>query len=103
MNKSFETWVVAHKDTCFRYWVHKIMFTPYEEDLKDELQSCLECDECNYGYIIEYTILPDNDILIGFSESKEGDYISYYKLSVIDIAISNTDNDELNDKNNNLS
>ena len=95
---NFELWLEAHKDTCFRYWVHKIMFTPYEETEKFEDQSCYENDECNNGYIVDYTVLPDNDILIGFSENKDSGYISYYKLSVIDLAISDTDNDELNDK-----
>lgn len=92
---NFKEWAEAHKDTCFRYWVHKMMFTPYEEAEKFEDQSCNECDEANCGYIVDYTILPDNDVLIGFSlEDKSGDYISYYKLSTIDLALSKSDNEE---------
>lgn len=94
MNHSFEAWVEAHKNTCFRYWVHKIMFTPYEEDLKDEFQCCTDLEDASYGYIVDYTILPDNDILVGLSEDKEGGYISYYKLSALDLAVSDTDQDE---------
>jgi hypothetical protein len=94
MNNSFEAWLEIHRNDYFRYWVHKIMFTPYEEELKDELQSCYDCDDCNYGYIVEYSILPDNDILLGLSESRNGDYINYYKLSAIDLALSDTDNKE---------
>lgn len=95
MSHSFETWVEAHKDDCFRYWVHKVMFTTYEEAEKFSDQSCNECVEASYGYIMEYIVLPDNDILIGFSlEDKSGDYISYYKLSAIDLALSKSDNKE---------
>lgn len=91
MNKSFGAWAESHKDDCFRYWVHKIMFTPYEEAEKFEDQSCLEDITCSFGYIVDYTVLPDNDILIGFSENKDGGYISYYKLSNIDLAIDKKD------------
>jgi len=94
MNNSFETWVSEHKDISFRYWIHKTMFTPYEEDLKDKDQICTECDECSYGYIVDYTVLPNNDVLIGFSESKEADYIAYYKLSDIDINYCKSDNED---------
>ena len=92
MEKCFEMWVEAHKDMSFRYWVHKIMFAPYEQEEKFEDQSCLDSKECSYGYIVDYTILPDNDILIGLSESKEGNYISYYKLSALDLACCDSDN-----------
>ena len=91
---SFETWVEAHKDVSFRYWVHKIMFTPYEQEEKFEDQCCTESDTCEYGYIVEYTVLPDNDVLIGFSEVKNSGYVSYHKLSTIELAHSNKDNEE---------
>lgn len=89
---SFEEWVEAHKDISFRYWVRKTMFTPYEVAEKFEDQGYTESETCEYGYIVEYIVLPDNDILLGLSESKEADYISYYKLSAIDLAYSDTDN-----------
>ena len=94
MNHSFETWVEAHKDISFRYWVHKKLFTPYEEEQKFEDQCLCESDECSYEYIVDYAILPDNDILLGLSEDKEAGYISYYKLSAIDLALSKKDNEE---------
>ena len=91
---NFESWIEDHKDNCFRYWVYKKMFTPYEVAQKFEDQCCTENDECSYGYIVDYTTLPDNDILIGFSEVKDSGYISYHKLSTIELAHSNKDNEE---------
>ena len=90
----FDKWLEVHKDDCFRYWVHKIMFTPYEIEQKFEDESCFEDDTCSYGYIVDHVVLPDNDIMIGLSESKDGKYISYYKLSAIDLALSSSDNEE---------
>ena len=94
MDNSFVTWIEKHKNISFRYWVHKKMFTPYEVDLKDENQSCTDSEECNYGYITDYTILPNNDVMIGFSEDKVADYIAYYKLSEIEINYCKSDNEE---------
>lgn len=90
---TFKEWIELHKDDCFRYWVHKIMFTPYEIEQKFSDQSCFEDETCSYGYIIETITLPDNDILLGLSEDKDG-YISYYKLSNIDLALCKSDNEE---------
>lgn len=88
----FKEWLEVHKDDCFRYWVHKVMFTPYEVEEKFEDQSCSEDTEASFGYIVEHVVLPDNDILLGLSESKDGAYIRYYKLSAIDLELSENDN-----------
>ena len=90
----FNEWLEVHKDDCFRYWVHKVMFTPYEIEEKFEDQSCFEDETCSFGYIVDHVVLPDNDILLGLSESKDDGYISYYKLSAIDLALSKNDNEE---------
>lgn len=90
----FKEWLEVHKDDCFRYWVHKMGFTPYEIEEKFSDQSWLEDDECSYGYIVDYVVLPDNDILLGLSEDKDGGYISYYKLSAIDLALCEKDNED---------
>ena len=90
----FKEWLEVHKDDCFRYWVHKIMFTPYEVEEKFEDQSCFEDDICSYGYIVEHVILPDNDILLGLREDKEYGYTTYKKLSEIDLALSESDNED---------
>ena len=90
----FKEWLELHKNDCFRYWVHKMGFTPYELEQKFQDQSWLENDECMYGYIVDHVVLPDNDVMIGLSESKDGGYISYYKLSAIDLALSDFDEEE---------
>ena len=78
---------------CFRYWIKKRMWTPYEMDKKDPNQSDLENEECYYGYFVECVNL-GYDWLIGITEdSPEPDYIQYYKLSEIDFAYSVKDQD----------
>ena len=91
---TFDKFVEEHKDDSFRYWVHKKIWTPYEQDLKDEYQCLTECETAMYGYIVESVELPDGDILLGLSEDKDGRYKSYYKLSDIDLALSDKDNEE---------
>ena len=91
--KTFDKFVEEHKDESFRYWVHKRMFTPYEQEQKFEDESTLENIECSFGYIVEAVELPNGDILLGLSEDKDGRYKSYYKLSDIDLALSSKDNE----------
>ena len=90
----FKEWLEVHKDDYFRYWAHKMGFTPYELEQKFQDQSWLENDECMYGYIVDHVVLPDNDVMIGLSENKDDEYISYYKLSAVDLALSKEDNEE---------
>lgn len=78
---------------CFRYWIRKRMWTPYEMELKAKDQSDLENEECYYGYFVDCVNL-GYDWLIGITEdSSEPDYIQYYKLSEIDFAYSVKDQD----------
>lgn len=91
---TFKEWIELHKDDAFRYWVHKIMFTPYEIEEKFTDQCCYEDDTCSFGYIVETTILPDDDVLLGLSEDKDGKYVSYYKLSAIDLVLCKSDNEK---------
>ena len=87
-----KNFVKKNKNTVFRYWLRKRMWTPYEMELKDRYQSDLEEEEASYGYLVEAIDL-GHDWLIGISEDKKFDYISYYRLSEVDLAISNTDQD----------
>lgn len=82
--------VEKNKDTVFRYWLRKRMWTPYEMELKDKYQSGLEDDEAEYGYLFEAVNL-GYDWLIGISEDKKFNYISYYRLSELELAISIND------------
>ena len=87
-----KNFVEKNKDTIFRYWLRKRMWTPYEMELKDPCQADTEMEECSYGYLVEAVDL-GHDWLIGISEDKKFDYISYYRLSELDLAISDTDQD----------
>ena len=87
-----KNFIEKNKNTVFRYWLRKRMWTPYEMELKDKYQTDLEDDEASYGYIVEAINL-GYDWLIGISEEKEANYISYYKLSEVDFAISDMDQD----------
>lgn len=85
--------IEQNRGKCFRYWIRKRMWTPYEMELKDKYQSDLEDEEAEYGYLVEAVDL-GHDWLIGISEDKKFDYISYYKLSEIEFAYSESDQDE---------
>ena len=87
-----KNFVKKNKNTVFRYWLRKRMWTPYEMELKDRYQSDLVEEEASYGYLVEAIDL-GHDWLIGISEDKKFDYISYYRLSEVDLAISDTDQD----------
>lgn len=89
MDKFFE----KYKGKYIRYWIHKIRWTPYELDCKDPNQSTLESEECNFGYITEVYNL-GYDWLIGISEEINSDYISFYKLSELDIAYTGFDQED---------
>ena len=74
------------------------MWTPYEMELKDPCQSDLNDEKCSFGYLIEAINLV-YDWLICISEYSENfdfdniDYISYYKLSELDLAVCKSDQD----------
>lgn len=86
--------IEKNKGKCFRYWIRKRMWTPYEMDKKDPDQTDLEFLECSYGYFVEGIDL-GYDWLIGITEdSPEPDYVHYYKLSEIEFAYSESDQDE---------
>ena len=79
----------------FRYWLRKVNYTPYEWDKKFPDQSYLENDECSYGYIVDVIDL-GYDYLLGITEdSKEKDYVSFHRLSEIDLAYSESDQEEV--------
>lgn len=92
-------------DTVFRLWEYKRLFTPYEQTRLYEDQSVLENDECFYVRIKDTINLPDGDILLATYSVEGGDdsddYITYYKLSNVALAKSETDMEEDNAPNNN--
>ena len=86
--------IERNKGKRFRYWIRKRMWTPYEMELKDKYQSDLEDEEAEYGYLVEAVDL-GYDWLIGITEDNpEPDHVHYYKLSEIEFAYSESDQDE---------
>ena len=82
-------------DTIWRYWIIKKKFTPYEEKVSSADTSIYEDVEATYAAIDSVTTLPDGDILIGFYEPQaKKKYVTYYKLSEIDLARAESDMEE---------
>ena len=89
-----KNFIKKHKNEIFRYWLRKRMWTPYEMELKDPEQTEYEMLECDYGYLVEAIDL-GYDWLIGISGELDKSYISYYKLSELELALCQNDqNDE---------
>jgi hypothetical protein len=88
-----QEFIKKHKNTVFRYWERKRMWTPYDIEIKDPYQQEYGEVECFYGYIVEAVDL-GYDWLVGFSENPEGDYIQYYMLKDIAFAYSDIDQEE---------
>lgn len=89
MDKFFE----KYKGKYIRYWIHKTIWTPYEMNCKDPNQSALESEECNFGYITEIYNL-GYDWLVGISEDPDINYTTFYKLSELDIAYTESDQED---------
>ena len=87
----------AHDGHIFRFWVYKKMFTPYEQDKKFSDESIYENEYCSYGRIVEVSPLPDGDILLAFQiddnyeNNNDIDYVTYHKLSEIQLDWSKQD------------
>ena len=79
-----------HRNDVFRYWIRRRMWTPYEMEQKDPYQAEYGDEECSFGYIVEAVDL-GYDWLIGISESQDATYIEYFKLSGIELAFSDSD------------
>ena len=56
-----------NRNTLFRYWHRKRMWTPYDMEVKDPYQMDYLDDECSYGYIVEVVDL-GYDWLIGVAD-----------------------------------
>ena len=82
--------IKRNKNTVFRYWERRTMWTPYEMEIKDPDQAEYGDIECSHGYIVAAIDL-GYDWLLGFSDSLSADYIEYRKLSNIELAYSDTD------------
>lgn len=88
----------AHDGHIFRYWIYKKMFTPYEQEEKFIDETIYEDEHCSFGRIIEVSPLPDGDVLLAFQVdtnyeegNKDIDYVTYHKLSEIQLDWSKQD------------
>ena len=79
-----------HKNTLFRYWLRKRMWTPYDMERKYPDQLEYGDKECSYGYIVEVIDL-SYDWLIGISDEPNGEYIEYHKFNDLELAYCKTD------------
>lgn len=83
------------ENTIFRLWQLKRMFTPFEQDIKDEYQSIYEEEVCKKVIILDAIDLPDGDVLLAVHDIEQcHNYIEYYKLSNVDLARSNLDKED---------
>ena len=91
---NLETFIGKNEGKLFRYWLVKRNYTPYEWEKKDDCQSELIDDECSYGYFVDCINL-GYDHLIGITEdSRDNGYVSYHKLSLLDFAYCEKDQEE---------
>ena len=74
------------------------MWTPYEMELKDPIQSDLYEDECNYGYFTDCFDLGNGDWLMEITSTnwQTPNFTSkyYYRLSKLDIQYISKDQEE---------
>lgn len=83
------------ENTIFRLWQLKRMFTPFEQDAKDEYQSIYEEEVCKKVHILDAIDLPDGDVLLAVHDIEQcHNYIEYYKLSNVDLARSDLDKED---------
>lgn len=82
------------EDTIFRIWQRKFIFTPYEESMAFSDESVYQNEVCEKIRIKDLITLPNNDTLIAACWEDDDSYITYYKLSEIDIAKSDKDMEE---------
>lgn len=82
------------ENTLFRYWIIKKKFTPYEMKNADYMQSIYTNDECLLGCVREVIELGNGDVLIGFDYEGENECRYFYRLSEIELALYDKDQED---------
>ena len=93
-----ETWFSDNSDRIYRFVVYKKLFTPYEQEHKFMDESQFEDTHFRFGFIEEAIELGNGKWLLGFREVIDDevcDYISYFKLSDIQLSYFEQDQDML--------
>ena len=96
-----ETWFCDNSDRIYRFVVYKKLFTPYEQDKKFMDESQFEDAHYRFGFIEEAIELGNGEWLLGFREVVEGEvcsYLSYFKLSDIQLSYFEKDQDMLSEE-----
>lgn len=96
-----ETWFLDNSDRIYRFVVYKKLFTPYEQDKKFSDESQFEDTNYRFGFIEEAIELGQGEWLLGFREVIDGElcsYISYFKLSDIQLSLFEQDQGMLSDE-----
>lgn len=96
-----ETWFLDNSDRIYRFVVYKKLFTPYEQDKKFSDESQFEDTYYRFGFIEEAIELGQGEWLLGFREVIDGEvcsYISYFKLSDIQLSFFEQDQGMLSDE-----
>lgn len=96
-----ETWFLDNSDRIYRFVVYKKLFTPYEQDKKFSDESQFEDAHYRFGFIEEAIELGQGEWLLGFREVIDGEvcsYISYFKLSDIQLSFFEQDQGMLSDE-----
>lgn len=96
-----ETWFLDNSDRIYRFVVYKKLFTPYEQDKKFSDESQFEDTNYRFGFIEEAIELGQGEWLLGFREVIDGEvcsYISYFKLSDIQLSFFEQDQGVLSDE-----
>lgn len=95
-----ETWLLDNDGRVFRFLVYKKMYTPYEQERKFIDESQFEDTHYRCAFIEEAIELANGEWLLGFREILDGEvcgFIEYYKLSDIQLACFDDDQDMILD------
>lgn len=93
-----ETWHLDNSDRIYRFVVYKKLFTPYEQEQKFVDESQFEDTHYRFGLIEEAIDLGHGEWMIGLREVCDGEclgFISYFKLSDIQLSYFDQDQDML--------
>lgn len=94
-----ETWWLDNHERIYRFVVYKKLFTPYEQEHKFMDESQFEDISYRFAFIEEAVELGNGEWLLGFREVIEDEvcnYISYFKLSDIQLSYFEQDQNMLN-------
>lgn len=99
---SLPEWLGRNEGVIFRMWVLRPDAVLVEQHrmavegrrVPPEVHSPFVDDMCEYVYLREFVALPNGDFLVGTVDADGGDpsgYVSYYPLSQIRLAVSDSD------------